>query len=105
MKNLLEDIPAELPVELTEVLASNRSFRLERIVSRGHVSPPDFWYDQIENEWITILQGEAILAYSDGTSVALKQGDSLLIPAHRKHRVAWTVPDAPTIWLALFYVD
>ena len=26
-----------------------------------------------------------------------------LIPAHRRHRVEWTDPEAPTVWLALHY--
>jgi cupin 2 domain-containing protein len=25
------------------------------------------------------------------------------IPAHRKHRVEWTDPNQPTIWLAVHY--
>ena len=25
------------------------------------------------------------------------------IPAHQKHRVAWTMPVEPTVWLAVFY--
>lgn len=34
------------------------------------------------------------------TEMPLKVGDSVLIAAHRKHRVE--VTDADTIWLALF---
>jgi len=26
-----------------------------------------------------------------------------LIAAHRKHRVEWTTPDEPTVWLAVFF--
>jgi hypothetical protein len=29
--------------------------------------------------------------------------DHINISAHRKHRVEWTTPDEPTVWLAVFY--
>jgi hypothetical protein len=35
--------------------------------------------------------------------VRLGPGDWLLIPAHQKHRVAWTDPEAETVWLAVHY--
>jgi cupin 2 domain-containing protein len=33
----------------------------------------------------------------------MKPGDHLNIPAQRRHRVEWTTPEEPTIWLAVFY--
>jgi len=33
----------------------------------------------------------------------MSPGDYINIPAHTKHRVAWTTPDGPTIWLAVHY--
>lgn len=30
-------------------------------------------------------------------------GSFIDIPAHRRHRVEWTSPDDPTIWLAVHY--
>jgi cupin 2 domain-containing protein len=35
--------------------------------------------------------------------VAMKPGDYLDIPAHRRHRVEWTDPAQPTVWLAIHY--
>ena len=35
----------------------------------------------------------------------MKPGDFVNIPAHNKHRVEWTAPDEPTIWLAVHYGD
>jgi hypothetical protein len=32
----------------------------------------------------------------------LGPGDALFLPAHCRHRVTWTDPSSPTIWLALF---
>jgi len=105
MPNLLEDVPATLFEELVEVLAANRHVRIERIVSTGHRSSEGFWYDQDEHEWVVVLKGEATLVFDDGKSVQMRIGDQLLIPARRRHRVEWTTPGEPTVWLAVFYRD
>ena len=76
--------------------------RLERIVSHGHSSPEGFWYDQPEDEWVMLLQGAARLEFEDSL-MEMRPGDCLNIPAHRRHRVAWTTPEGPTVWLALFH--
>ncbi|MBN1587264.1 MAG: phosphoribosylaminoimidazole carboxylase [Candidatus Omnitrophica bacterium] len=90
--------------ELIEVLAEGKNVRIERIVSRGHASPPDFWYDQDTHEFVLLVQGEARLVFEEGPElVYLKAGDFLDIPAHRKHRVDWTLPDQDTVWLAVHY--
>lgn len=99
---LPEDLPCDLPQELIEVLVENRNVRIERIVSTGHASPDGFWYDQEQHEWVVLLQGAARLRFEDGT-VEMKPGDHLNILAHRKHRVEWTTPEEPTVWLAVFY--
>jgi cupin 2 domain-containing protein len=89
--------------ETVDVLLSTNGVRLERIVSRGEASPAGFWYDQAEAEWVTVLTGRARLTIEGETNDReLGTGDSLFLPAHCRHRVAWTAPDQPTIWLALF---
>jgi cupin 2 domain-containing protein len=106
MSNLFADLPATLPEELAEVLAENKHVRIERIVSTGHASPEGFWYDQEETEWVVVLQGEAKLLFEgDDEPITMRPGDHVLIPAHRKHRVEWTTPDEPTVWLAVFFGD
>lgn len=50
-----------------------------------------------------ILAGEAVLSFIDGSDIKMKNGDYINIPAHKKHQVKWTVPEAETIWLAVFY--
>lgn len=102
--NLLAELPADLPEELVEVLVDAESFRLEHIVSDGQASPPGFWYDQPEHEWVLLVSGSAGLTFADreGT-VVLKPGDHLLIPAGTRHRVEWTDPQEKTVWLALHY--
>jgi len=103
MSNLFANIPRDLPEELCETLARSDAVHIERIVSRGHASREDFWYDQEQDEWVLLVQGAARLAFADGDDVRLGPGDWLLIPAHRKHRVAWTDPEAETVWLAVHY--
>jgi cupin 2 domain-containing protein len=100
--NLLANLPQHLPEELTTVLQRGENVRIERIISTGHCSPDGFWYDQPENEWVIVLQGAAQLELEDRV-VELRAGDAINIPAHTKHRVKWTSPDEPTVWLAVFY--
>lgn len=87
------------------LLSGKGPWRLERIVSAGQSSPRSFWYDQDEDEWVTLLSGRATLLFAgdDGPaeSVDLLPGQALLIPAHRRHRVASTSTEPPCLWLAL----
>ncbi|MCY3505733.1 MAG: cupin domain-containing protein [Chloroflexi bacterium] len=101
--NLLRDLPDDLPEELVETLAESGSVRIERIVSTGHASPEGFWYDQPDREFVLVAKGRARLEFDDGESLELEPGGWADIPAHRRHRVAWTSPDEPTIWLAIHF--
>jgi cupin 2 domain-containing protein len=104
--NLLQDIPVGLNQEFIEKLVDQDSFRIERIVSRGQVSPTGFWYDQDEHEWVVVLTGQAKLQIQgEKDFVNLGPGDTYDLPAHTKHRVAWTAPNLDTIWLAVFWKD
>ena len=104
MPNLFDNIPADPPDELIEMLAAGNHVRIERIVSTGQASPDGFWYDQVQDEWVMILQGQARLLFEgDDQPLHLESGDYINIPAHRKHRVEWTSSDETTVWLAIFY--
>src|SRR5215207_8727846 len=100
--NLFADLPADLPAELTHTLAAGPGVRVERIVSRGHSSPPGFWYDQDEHELVILIQGHARVAIEGEGELDLSPGDWLDLPAHSKHRVTFTDPHVDTIWLAVF---
>jgi cupin 2 domain-containing protein len=103
-KNLFADIPANVPDELFEVLAEGHNVRIERIVSTGQASPADFWYDQDQAEFIVVLKGEAELHFEgEDALIHLMPGDHMTIPSHRRHRVEWTTPDEPTVWLVVFF--
>jgi cupin 2 domain-containing protein len=103
---LLQDLPTSLDAEQVEELLRTSELRIERIVSTGQASPESFWYDQEEHEWVLVLSGRARLRYhDDDAEVELGPGDAAFIPAHRKHQVAWTSPDEPTVWLAVFWSE
>ena len=102
--NLFTDLPGRLPDELVTTLLETAGVRIERIVSNGHASPEDFWYDQEQDEWVMVLRGAARLRIKDEEQpIEMKPGAFVNIPAHTKHRVEWTAPDEPTIWLAVYY--
>jgi len=97
--NILK-LPAEIPKkELFEKLAQEKDVLIERIVSYGHKTPDDYWYNQEKDEWVILFQGEAVILFEDETEINLKSGDYLLIPKHKKHRVKKT--SSPCIWLAV----
>ena len=104
--NLFGDIPDDLPSELFETLLAAEGLRIERIISCGHASPDGFWYDQEQPEWVAVLRGQARLRFEGVAELLeLRCGDFVSIPAHQRHRVEWTTPDEPTIWLAISYRD
>jgi cupin 2 domain-containing protein len=102
--SVFADHPKHLPDELLTTLLEAANARLERIVSHGHASPAGFLYDQDQNEWLVVLMGATRLCFEDGI-VKMKPGDFINIPAHQRHRVEWTTPDEPTIWLAVHRGD
>jgi cupin 2 domain-containing protein len=80
-------------------LFSNSSVKIERIVSRSHSSPPGFWYDQNQDEWVIVLKGRAVLEFDGGETMVVAEGDYVTIPRHLRHRVAETSEE--TLWVAV----
>ena len=111
------NLPLFLPdEELFESIVCNDKILIERIISTGQTTPKGEWYNgayklpnriretapcQDKNEWVILLQGEAVLSYEDKSQIELKAGDYLFIPAHKKHRVEYTSTSIPCIWLAV----
>ncbi|MFA5598805.1 MAG: cupin domain-containing protein [Pusillimonas sp.] len=76
--------------------------RVERIVSRGQVSPPGFWYEQGWDEWVLVVDGEARLEIEGQSEpLCLAAGDHAWLPAGCRHRVTYTRAEPPTVWLAV----
>ena len=104
MSNVFDEVPRSLTAERVDVLLDTASLRLERIVSTGQTTPPGQWYDQDRDEWVLVLRGRArIRIEGEAEDRALGVGDHLLLRAHVRHRVEWTDPAGPTVWLALHY--
>ena len=103
MDNIFRDVKAKLDAEEIIPLLSRPGLRIERIVSTGQASPPDFWYDQPEDEWVILLAGSAALAIEGEAERSLAPGDYVFLPARKRHRVTWTDADRPTVWLAVHF--
>ena len=97
--NIYENIPKTLDEEEIKQIASFKDVRIERIISTGQTSD---WYDQDEDEWVCLLQGEAVLEFEDSAKKKLRAGDTIFLKAHLKHRVAHTSSNPQCIWLCVF---
>jgi cupin 2 domain-containing protein len=103
VKNIFELIPEDFKEEITNLLFSSEKFRIERIVSKGHTSPKEGWFDQDENEWLILVDGFAGITFEDTSEILLNKGDYLFIPAHKKHKVTFTTKRRNSVWLAIFF--
>lgn len=105
--NLFSNLPdngLRSEAEIFDVLLSAPGIKIERILSTGQASPPGFWYCQSQSEWVVVIRGSAGVKFEqDDTVRVLRAGDSLHIPAQCRHRVEWTDPQEPTLWLAVHY--
>ena len=90
--------PALTSGEFFEELAACRGVRIERILSSDQPEP--VLYDQEQDEWVCLFQGEARL-WIAGDEVELRAGDHGLIPANTPHRVLQTSREPPCLWLAV----
>jgi cupin 2 domain-containing protein len=91
--------PSGREAEEVTVLLQTDLFRLEYIASYGQASPPGFWYDQPDPEWVMLLVGTATLDFGEDGTLELEAGGTFTIPAHVKHRVSAVSEDA--VWVAL----
>ena len=89
--------------EQFDEILSNGGIKIERIVSFGHPTPNDQWYDQEETEWVALLKGAATLGWEDGSLQHLTEGDHIIIPPHLRHRVEQVSEDA--IWIGCFFKE
>lgn len=97
-RNLFQDLPAVERGERFEDLLRCGNVRIERILSSA--APVSGLYDQVQDEWVCLLQGEAEL-WIDGETLTLRPGDSCFIPSHCPHRVLRTSEDPICVWLAV----
>jgi cupin 2 domain-containing protein len=98
--NLFSDLESLDGSERFDDILKRQNVRIERIVSKGHVSDPSFWYEQAWDEWVLVVSGSAVLEF-DKDSLKMVAGDHVLIPAFKRHRVKSTSLTDPTVWLAI----
>lgn len=99
----LEHLSLPLKEEDLERLSESDGGWVERIISTGHTTPQGEWYDQATDEWVLLLQGEAILEFDDNSQTPLGKGDYVFLPAGLKHRVRYTSQQPSCIWLAIHF--
>lgn len=78
-------------------LFENSVCRIEAI--RSHLTKPGEWYDQEEDEWVILIEGEAVLEV-EGAEHTLHKGDCFHLPKHTRHRVLSTSENA--LWIGVF---
>lgn len=100
---LPDALPGLQQPELFEPLVKGNNVLIERIISTGQQTPPDFWYEQETDEWVLLLSGNATLLFDhdDGQTRSIQTGEWVFIPAMRRHRVVFTSQHPPCIWLAV----
>lgn len=104
LHNVYNNLPTDLSEEVFETLVLGSNIRIERILSSGHATPDNSWYDQEQTEWVMLLQGTAAIQFeNEVVPRQLRSGDYLIIPPHRKHRVVHTSKQPVAIWIAVFY--
>jgi len=96
--NLYADLREPVSGEDFAELLCLGNLRIERIVSGS--DPELLLYDQVQDEWVILLEGRATLQIA-GETVDLGPGDYLFIPAHTPHRVLATIPTPRCVWLAV----
>jgi cupin 2 domain-containing protein len=97
-KNLFKPDKAEGTRETIDTLLEMKNITIERILSPPDTATPIT--EQAHDEWISILQGSAILEMADNR-ISLHRGDCTLIPANTTHRVLTTSHQPHCIWLAI----
>ena len=104
MPNLFNPLPDSSPDEIFETLFKDKNVTIERIVSMGQTTAMGEWLSQSRAEWVILLKGSARVVLAKGNKeYVLNPGDYLHIPSGASHRVSWTAPQEPTVWLAVHF--
>ncbi|OPL15056.1 MAG: hypothetical protein AVO34_00680 [Firmicutes bacterium ML8_F2] len=85
---------------LLEVLVSGGRIAIGQIVSTGQASAEGFWYEQKQDDWIALFQGQARLSWDDGIKIGIDSRRLYPHPTREKHRGDYTSREPPFIWLA-----
>lgn len=89
--------------ETFDNLFSNENLMIERIISHKSLTASDLWYDQVNNEWVILMSGEAKIEFENNEVIELFAGEYIFIPAHTKHRVIYTSETPKCVWLGIHF--
>ncbi len=98
--NFFDDIRVPEIGEISERLYENKNIFIEKIISSDKQEKK--LYNQNYDEWIILMEGEALLQI-DKKEVILKKGDFLLIEKNTPHRVVKTT--SGTLWLCVHMTE
>lgn len=104
MNNIFENIELAGEEEQFDLLQKGLHYRIERIVTSGHSSPEGFYYEQENDEWIFLVQGEVILEMEE-KYVQMKTGDHLFIPKNCRHRIEKSSVEPVCIWVCILIIN
>jgi cupin 2 domain-containing protein len=83
--------------EIFSTLFHNETLTIESI--RSNLKTPGELYDQDQDEWVLLIEGEAKIQIADEIR-DMNSGDCLFLPKHTLHRVLSTSENA--FWLCIF---
>ena len=86
--------------ETVITLLEHKNIKINHIVSSSNVKPVE--YNQEEDEWFVLLEGEATLLIENEEKI-LTKGETLFIPAKVPHKVLKT--STGTIWLTVHMMN
>ena len=102
--NLFDGINSlDLKDEFSEKIFEFGDKYVERIISKAHCTPNGEWLEQELNEWVILIQGEAMLKFKDEEDLKLQKGDYVFIPKGKLHKVDYTSEEPVCIWLTFFF--
>lgn len=85
--------------EQFDTLLKTENLHIEKITSNGQTSSQ--WYEQDQDEWVLLLEGEGRLLFEDKREIILKKGEFIHIEKMKRHKVTYTA--SPTVWLAIHF--
>ena len=100
--NIFKDPPLnEFQPESFETLVKTMAIHIERIVTNPHFQAPGQWFDQENDEWVLLAEGEAEIELITGEIIKLKKGDYFLIPSLMRHRLYSVSNNPGCVWLGI----
>ncbi len=96
INNIYENLKYSKDTEIIDLIDKAKNFEISRITSSGQTTD---WLEDSRYEIAILLEGEAVIEFSDH-KVKLKKGEVIKIIPHTKHRVHNLSPTG--LWLTIY---